>query len=239
MKIFGDEIENVFQKRESMPSETLTQFLENAELTDHLSVRKLFRNLASLLNNQRIVLIIDEFDGIPQAVVSDFLYLLRRIYVSRTTSRSPYSLGIIGVKSITQLNYDRSISPFNIQDELALPNFTFAQVHELLMQYTEEVGQALAPEVIRSIHKQTAGQPFLVNRLAQILTDELDVPKTETLTLSHFAKAHKYLLREGKHQHLLPNVAVFWKNAEARCYDAEQISRSVNVLTFQNFLLDQ
>ena len=203
-----DEIKNVFQKRESMPPETLTQFLENAELTDHLSVRKLFKNLASLLNNQRIVLIIDEFDGIPQAVVSDFLYLLRRIYVSRTASRSPYSLSIVGVKNITQLNYDRSISPFNIQDEFALPNFTFTQVRELLTQYTEEVGQAFASEVIRSIHKQTAGQPFLVNRLAQILTEELNVPKTETLTLSHFAKAHKHLLREGNTNidHLRTNV---------------------------------
>ena len=119
-----------------------------------------------------------------------------------------YSVGIVGVKNITQLNYDRSISPFNIQDEFRLPNFTLAQVRELLEQYTEEIGQVFAPEVIAAIHKQTAGQPFLVNRCAQILTEEMDLPKDETITLDHFLNAHRQLLRErNTHiEHLLTNV---------------------------------
>jgi hypothetical protein len=33
-------------------------------------------------------------------------------------------------------------------------------VQALLAQYTEEVGQAFAPEVIENLYKQTAGQPF-------------------------------------------------------------------------------
>jgi len=155
-----EEIENVFQKRVSIPSKALTHFLENTRISDHVSMQRFFKNLASLLNNQRIVLIVDEFDGIPQAVVSDFLYSLRRIYISRTTPQAPYSLSIIGVKNIRQLNYDRSISPFNIQDEFTLSNFTLEQVHELLAQYTEEVGQAFASEVITSIHKQTGDNRF-------------------------------------------------------------------------------
>ena len=113
------------------------------------------------------MLVIDEFDGIPRSVVSDFLYSLRHIYLSGR-HRCPHSVGIVGVKSITQLNYDRSISPFNIQDEFKLPNFTLEQVRELLSQYTDEVEQPFAPAVIESIHKQTAGQPVLVNRFAQI-----------------------------------------------------------------------
>ncbi|MDE0555422.1 MAG: AAA-like domain-containing protein, partial [Candidatus Poribacteria bacterium] len=201
-------IEDVFQKRGSVPSEALTHFLENARMTDHVLMRRFFKNFANLLNNQRVVLIIDEFDGIPQTAVSDFLYSLRRIYISRTTPRSPYSLGIIGVKNITQLGYDRSISPFNIQDEFTLRNFTLDQVHELLTQYTEEVGQAFAPEVISAIHKQTGGQPFLVNRLGQILTEEMDIPKTETIGMTYFAKAHTELLEEGNTNidHLLTNI---------------------------------
>ena len=125
------------------------------------------------------MLVIDEFDGIPRSVVSDFLYSLRHIYLSGR-HRCPHSVGIVGVKSITQLNYDRSISPFNIQDEFKLPNFTLEQVRELLSQYTDEVGQPFAPAVIESIHKQTAGQPVLVNRFAQILTEEMNIPKKRT-----------------------------------------------------------
>ncbi|MXV84903.1 hypothetical protein F4X88_12325 [Candidatus Poribacteria bacterium] len=188
------EIEIVFQKREKNPSAALTQFLEKTDITDNFSMMTFFQQLSNFLQNQRVVIIIDEFDGIPQRVVSDFLYALRHIYLS-DAPRCPHSVGIIGVKSINQLNYDRSVSPFNIQDEFRLPNFTLEQVQELLEQYTNEIGQIFAPEVIASIHRQTAGQPVLVNRFAQILTEELDIPKNETITMEHFTTAHTQLLR--------------------------------------------
>lgn len=206
-----EEIEAVFQRRGSASSPALTEFLDNTKITDHLSMRRFFRRFANFLehhhNKQKVVLIIDEFDGIPRAVLSDFLYSLRHIYLSGR-ERCPHSVGIVGVKSIAQLNYDRSISPFNIQDEFKLPNFTLEQVRELLSQYTDEVGQPFDPAVIESIHKQTAGQPVLANRFAQILTEEMDIPKTEPITMEHFSKAHAQLLRErNTHtEHLTTNI---------------------------------
>ena len=199
------QIESVSQKHGSMTS--LSQFLDSTPLTNHISMIDFFRELQVLLQNRRIVLMIDEFDGIPQGTLSDFLYALRLIYLS-DEPRCPYSVGIVGVKSITQLDYDRSVSPFNIQDEFRLPNFTLEQVRELLGQYTEEVGQAFMPEVIDSIHKQTAGQPVLVNRLAQILTEVLDIPKNQPVTIAHFTEAHTQLLRERNTNidHLTTNI---------------------------------
>ena len=201
------EIETVFQKRGEMLSASLTQFLEETNLTDEFSMITFFQRLSSFLENKRVVIGIDEFDGIPQTVVSDFLYALRHIYLS-DEPRCPYSVGIVGVKSITQLNYDRSISPFNIQDEFRLPNFTLEQGQELFEQYTDEVGQAFASEVIESIHKQTAGQPVLVNRFAQILTEEMKTPKIDPITMVHFATAHTQLLRERNTNidHLTTNI---------------------------------
>ena len=207
-----DEVVNVSEKRGHMPSETLRQFLENTKIADHISMRRFLSQLGSFLNAeydmQRVILIIDEFDGIPQEAVKGFLHSLRRIYISNAAFRYPYCVGIVSVKSITQLNYDQSISPFNIQDEFRLPNFTLEQVHELLRQYTEDVGQPFSEEVIESIHKQTAGQPFLVNRIARILTDELDIPKTETITIEHFSQAHSQLLHEKNTNidHLTTNI---------------------------------
>ncbi len=202
-----EEIEHLFQRRGLTPPETLIQFLEDKTLTSHHDMRRFFRSLDRLLTPQKFVLIIDEFDGIPQAALSDFLHTLRHIYIAGKP-RCPHSVGIIGVKSISQLNYDRSISPFNIQDEFHLPNFTLEQVQELLGQYTDEVGQTFVPEVIASIHKQTAGQPVLVNRFAQILTEELDIPKSEPITMAHFLKAHAQLLEEDNvnFTHLLTNI---------------------------------
>ena len=203
-----EEIENFYHKRGEVPSEALRDFLENTTLTDNVSMLRGFRTLARVLENQQVVILIDEFDGIPPAIVNDFLYTLRRIYISRTSPRCPHSLGIVGVKSIAQLNYDHSVSPFNIQDDFALSNFTLAQVQELFGQYTDEVGQTFDPEVLESIHKQTGGQPFLVNRLAQILTEEMDIPKTEVLTMTHFAQAHQLLLEEQNTNlsHLTTNI---------------------------------
>ena len=203
-----EEIERVFEKRDFAPSEALSQFLENTELTDHIAMLEFLQQFGAFIRDERLVVIIDEFDGIPQDALTGFLRALRSIYVHRSMRQCPYSVGIVGVKNIAQRNLDRSISPFNIQDEFTLPNFTLEQVHELLAQYTDEVGQAFAPEVIENIHRQTAGQPFLVNRFAQILTEEMDIPKTETIQMAHFAEAHTQLLEETNVNisHLLTNI---------------------------------
>ena len=204
-----EEIEDVFQQRGIAMPDALTEFLSHATLTDHVAMIRFFRRFARLLGKPRIVLLIDEFDGIPQALVSDFLYALRRVYVSkRIDDRAPYSVGIVGVKNITQLNYDRTISPFNIQEEFHLPGFTLEQVQELFGQYTAEVGQPFEPEVLATLQRQTGGQPFLVNRLAQLLTQDMEIPKDSTISLEHFAEAHQRLLTEDNvnFNHLTTNV---------------------------------
>ena len=201
------QIKNVFQKRQQNLGDSLNRFLASAEITEHISMRKFFEDLGCLLEKQRFVMIIDEFDGIPQGAIRGFLHSLRHIYLSGRT-RCPHSVGIVGVKSITQLNYDRSVSPFNIQDEFKLPNFTLEQVQELLSQYTNEVGQPFTSETVAAIHKQTAGQPVLVNRFAQILTEELDIPNSEPITMEHFSKAHVQILRgrSTNVEHLVTNI---------------------------------
>ena len=155
-------IQKTLQKRGEPSPDKLKGFLGRARITDAISMREFFEELGNLFQRQRFVLIIDEFDGIPQTTVRGFLHSLRHIYLSGR-GRCPHSIGIVGVKNITQLNYDRSISPFNIQDEFKLSNFTLTQVQELLRQYTDEVGQPFAPKTIETIYKQTAGQPVLVN----------------------------------------------------------------------------
>ena len=202
------EIQKFFRERNESLSQELSDFLKQAKITNHISMREFFEKFAILVKNQRVVLIIDEFDGIPRDALNGFLRSLRRIYLTGRESRSPYSVGIVGVKNITQLNYDRSISPFNIQDEFTLPNFTLEQVRELFNQYTHEAGQQFAPKVVEMIHKQTAGQPFLVNRFGQILTEEFGISKTKTIQMSDFLQAYDQLLTEHNTNisHLITNV---------------------------------
>ena len=205
------EIRQVYQNRNIELSESFSAFLDNTTITNHISMMDFFEELSNILidtlGNQKVVIIIDEFDGIPQTVLSDFLHSLRNIYLS-DQNRCPHSVGIAGVKSIAQLNYDGSVSPFNIQDEFFLRNFTLQQVQELITQYTDETGQVFSPDVVEALHKQTAGQPFLVNRFGQILTEELEIPKTDIITMSHFFTALAILLEEDNVniRHILTNI---------------------------------
>ena len=51
-----EKIMDVFQERGEALPEALAQFLENAQFTNHLSLRRFFRQLAGFLKNQRVVL---------------------------------------------------------------------------------------------------------------------------------------------------------------------------------------
>ena len=48
-----------------------------------------FNNLGLFLGDEKLVLIIDEFDGIPSDAVRGFLHALRNIYVHRSMRECP------------------------------------------------------------------------------------------------------------------------------------------------------
>jgi len=178
---------------------TIHAWLNTQKIIDNHSFGQFFESFHRKFPNRKNILIIDEFDGIPPKALKGFLHVLRQIYHEKKLNPSHnyiHSVGIVGVKSIAQLDFDHTVSPFNIQDQFAIENFTVEQVAELYGQYTKEAGQPFAPEVIEAIHEKTTGQPFLVNRLGQILTTKMNIPQTEEITLKHFQEAYAYLLND-------------------------------------------
>ncbi len=79
------QIKSVIQNRQQNLDDSLNRFLASAEITEHISMRKFFEDLGNLLEKQRFVMIIDEFDGIPQGAIRGFLHSLRHIYLSGRT----------------------------------------------------------------------------------------------------------------------------------------------------------
>ena len=75
-----------------------------------------FRHLGSLLareaGEQKIVILIDEFDGIPRAALRGFLHTIRHIYLT-DAPRCPHTVRIVGVKNITQLDYEGYYAVFD------------------------------------------------------------------------------------------------------------------------------
>jgi hypothetical protein len=154
-------------------------FLESHRLTSHVALMLLFEELNRIVAAKKIVVFIDEFDGIPVDELENFLTALRELYqkYKKAGQKTLYSVGLIGIRNITRLVVG-GVSPFNIADQVELPPFSFKNVLDLYAQYTEETHQPFSEAAVIRVFQETAGQPWLVNRLGTILT--VDV-KPETV----------------------------------------------------------
>lgn len=141
---------------------------------------------------QALVLVIDEFESVPDVVLSELLHTFRKIY-HRKEYYALHALLLVGVSTLAELVVS-SASPFNIVDQFQIPYFTFAEVQELIQQYVDETGQHFAQAVVNAIYDNTQGQPGLVNALCKHLV-EIEVTDTkEPVTMVAFYPTLKYFL---------------------------------------------
>ena len=121
-----------------------------------------------------LVLLIDEIDALVGDSLLSVLRQLRAGYDLRPAS-FPQSAVLCGVRDVRDYRiHSRSAnaviaggSAFNIKARsLRLGDFSREEVYALLAQHTEETGQVFTPEALDAVWKQTQGQPWLVNALA-------------------------------------------------------------------------
>jgi hypothetical protein len=171
--------------------------LDSHNLTDHTCFRELFEELNRIIEFKKIVIFIDEFDGIPIDELENFLTTLRELYqrYKKQTDKALYSVGLVGIRNITKLIVG-GVSPFNIADQVKLPPFTLRNVRDLYSQYTEETNQPFTEDAVKKVYEETAGQPWLVNRIGTILTVDIKPETTEPITKEDVEKAIDILLYE-------------------------------------------
>jgi hypothetical protein len=177
--------------------ETVRQFIVNHELMNSYSFYKLFSQLNKIISQKKIVIFIDEFDGIPLHEIKNFLTTLRKLYqdYKEETAKALYSVGLVGIRNITQLTVG-GISPFNIADHVEIPPFTLQNVRDLYLQYTQETNQAFTEDAVQIVFEQTQGQPWLVNRLGCILTRQIKPETTDPIEVDDVNTASQHLLQE-------------------------------------------
>jgi len=175
----------------------IKSYLDTHVLSDHISFRELFDELNGMVKQKKIVIFIDEFDGIPRDELENFLTSLRELYQEYKDSQDKalYSVGLVGIRNITKLIVG-GVSPFNIADQVGLPPFSLKNVHNLYAQYSEETNQPFTDKAVKTVYTETAGQPWLVNRLATILTVDIKPETTEPITEEDVAEAVEILLYE-------------------------------------------
>jgi hypothetical protein len=192
--------EQLLERLEEIHCENLVvvrDLLNTHYISDHISFRKLFEELNRLLELKKILIFIDEFDGIPENELENFLTTLRELYqkYKKRKDKALYSVGLVGIRNITKLIVG-GVSPFNIADQVKLPPFSLKNVRDLYAQYSEETNQPFTDEAVKTVYTETAGQPWLVNRLGTILTVEIKPETTEPITVEDVESAIKRLLRE-------------------------------------------
>ncbi|NIM16639.1 MAG: hypothetical protein GTO45_32035 [Candidatus Aminicenantes bacterium] len=175
----------------------IKSFLNRHHLTGHISFGDLFEELNRIIAFKKLVIFIDEFDGIPVDELEGFLTTLRDLYLLYKTvkEKALYSVGLVGIRNITKLIVG-GISPFNIADQVDLPPFSLKNVRDLYSQYTEETNQPFSEEAVKKIYEETRGQPWLVNRLGTILTMDVKPGTVDPITIKDVEKAIQLLLRE-------------------------------------------
>ncbi|MGE5339997.1 MAG: AAA-like domain-containing protein, partial [Candidatus Omnitrophota bacterium] len=131
-------------------AETVRQFMHQHHLTDHIAFKLFFVELNRILQFKKIVVFIDEFDGIPLNELAGYLNSLRALYQAykAVKQKALYSVGLIGIRNITKLVVG-GVSPFNIADHIDFPRFSLKNVHDLYAQYTEETNQPFTEGAVK------------------------------------------------------------------------------------------
>jgi len=164
-----------------------------------LSLRQFFKELTR--QTKLLVLVIDEFEGIPDEVLSEVMHTLRQMYHQKG-DYALHSLILVGVSTLAELIMT-SASPFNIADDLQIPYFTWEELQELIQQYVSETGQRFEPAVIKAIYDNSAGQPGLACALCRHLVTVEVTDTSQPVTMEAFYRTLQYFLTQRSHKNVM------------------------------------
>ena len=138
-----------------------------AEYGPHLALGECLARWART-SDAPLVVLLDEVDTLQGDALLGVLQQLRAGYPSRPNG-FPQSVLLCGMRDLRDYQIESTGSPFNIAARsLRLGDFTEEDVHALLGQHTVETGQSFAPAALDVVWRQTRGQPWLVNALAEL-----------------------------------------------------------------------
>ena len=171
--------------------DTLCRGIKNQQQIEwDITSIKDFEKTVSNCTDKKIVIIIDEIEGLNPKIFGQFLHTIRNLYHSRH-HHCLKSVILVGVTNIVGVISDNA-SPFNIADNLEVPYFTTEETFELLHQHETETGQLFEEKVKQKISEITANQPGLVNGFAKKLVE--DNPDKPVINYNDYLEAEHWYL---------------------------------------------
>lgn len=150
------------ERDELSPVQKLKQFLEEV--------------LLEYCDGERIFIFIDEIDKVLSLKFSldDFFSLIRFCYNQRAenTAYNRITFALFGVATPSDLIREKTQTSFNIGQPIELTGFTLAEVEPLEAGLISKAEQPRS--LLREILFWTGGQPFLTQKLCQLVINNLD-----------------------------------------------------------------
>lgn len=147
--------------------------------------------LLTLFPDERLFIFIDEIDSVLSLdfSVDDFWAFIRFCYNQRSIDPNyqRITFAIFGVATPSDLIQDRNRTPFNIGKAIKLDGFQLHEAVPLASGLTLQEGDA--QEVLKSILDWTGGQPFLTQKLCQLVVSASQGAVNVPLTIPRGAEA--------------------------------------------------
>lgn len=164
------------QQKELSPVQRLYQFVEEV-----LRVR---------VKHERIFILIDKIHSLLSLKfpIDDFFVWIHHCYNQRAYNcqYKQLDIALFGVASPSDLIADKHRSPFNMGRAIQLHGFGLHEATPLLQGLEETITQ---PEtILQEIIRWTAGQPFLTQKLCQLVMHLALESSTGTITIPHGAE---------------------------------------------------
>ncbi len=134
--------------------------------------------------NNRVFIFIDEIDSTLRLnfPIDDFFALIRFCYNQRAVNPEFHRLtfGLFGVATPSDLIRDRTRTPFNVGRAINLEGFQFHEAQPLAIGLEAVVSQH--QDILKAILTWTAGQPFLTQKLCQLVAQSAGNGETSSPT---------------------------------------------------------
>jgi hypothetical protein len=140
----------------------------------------------------KIVIFIDEIDSVKSLKFStdDFFALIRFCYNQRAENLeyNRLTFALFGVTAPSDLIEDRQRTPFNIGKGIELQGFDLSEVQPLMKGLEGTIDNPRL--ALKGILNWTGGQPFLTQKLCQLLLEQKDYGKCKSIN-SHLENQEK------------------------------------------------
>ena len=154
---------------------------------------ELIQELLLSSTEENIILFIDEIDSVLSLDFStdDFFAWIRSCYNNRADNEDYRRLTfcLLGVATPSDLIADKKRTPFNVGRAIALNGFNFTQAQSALQPGLTQAAIPNPKHVLRDILTWTGGQPFLTQKLCQLVVNHYS-PDDAAVSVKEIVQAH-------------------------------------------------